>query len=176
MSDRNLSLFGNNEVPKPTEEIKVLPPVAWSLYVDGASRGNPGKAGAGVYIFSSDKKMIKRGFYLGLKTNNQAEYLALLVGLFIVKQQTKKGDTLAVYSDSQLLVRQLSGMYRVKSPELAPIHALGLVMLRELRGSINHIMREKNPVADAMANEGIDKKQSVPPDFAEYISRHGIFI
>jgi ribonuclease HI len=176
MSDRNLSLFGPEEVSIKTEEIKIAPPVAWNLYVDGASRGNPGKSGAGVYIFSSDKKMIKRGFYLGLKTNNQAEYLALLLGLFILKQHAKKGDTLAVYSDSQLLVRQLSGMYRVKSPELAPIHALGLVLLRELRGSINHIMREKNPVADAMANEGIDKKQVVPPDFAEYISRHGIYL
>lgn len=175
MSDKNLSLFDPEEINTGAEEIKIVSPSAWSLYVDGASRGNPGKAGAGVYIFSS-KKMIKRGFYVGLKTNNQAEYLALLLGLFLVKQQTKKGDTLAVYSDSQLLVRQLSGMYRVKSPELAPLHVLALAQLRELKGTINHIMREKNPVADAMANEGIDKKQIVPPDFAEYISQHGIYL
>ena len=164
MSDTNLSLFGTDETPKPT---------AWSLYVDGASRNNPGKAGAGVYAFT-DKKMIKKGFYLGVKTNNQAEYLALLLGFFFIKQQTKKGDMLAVYSDSQLLVRQLSGVYRVKSPEIAPLHAVALTLLRELKGSINHILREKNPIADAMANEGIDKKQSVPPDFVEFISHHGI--
>jgi len=176
MSDKNLSLFGTNEPETQAQEIKMTPSVAWSLYVDGASRGNPGKAGAGVYIFSSDKKMIKRGYYLGLKTNNQAEYLALLLGLYTVKQQIKKGDTLAVYSDSQLLVRQLNGMYRIKSPELVPLHTLAMMLLRELKGTINHIMREKNPVADAMANEGIDKKQVVPSDFAEYISRHGIFL
>ena len=146
----------------------------YTIFTDGASRGNPGKSGAGVYATCDSKEIFKKGIYLGKRTNNQAEYLALLYGLFLLKKQLKKGDAVSLFSDSQLLVRQITGHYRVKAVEILPLHAAALSVVKEINGKIFHIMREKNPVADAMANDGIDRKQPVSHDFTEFLKHHGI--
>src|SRR5437868_5008693 len=93
----------------------------WTLFVDGASRNNPGPSGAGIYIVKNNILVIKRGYYLGIKTNNQAEYLALLLGLFILMEHREAEDQVRIISDSQLLVRQLVGMYKVRHPHLQPL-------------------------------------------------------
>jgi ribonuclease HI len=172
MSDKNMSLFGNDYEDAVTSSVQT--PSKWTLHVDGASRNNPGKSGAGVYGQCAGKDVFKKGIFLGTKTNNQAEYLALLYGLFLLKKQLKKGDIVWLYSDSQLLVRQLLGQYRVKSPELIQLHKVAFGVIKEINGKIFHILREKNPIADEMANEGIDRKHPVPHDFAEYLKHHGI--
>src|SRR5258707_15746433 len=86
----------------------------WKLFVDGASRNNPGPSGAGIYIVQDEQFFHEYGFYLGKKTNNQAEYLALLLGLFTLKKMVKKGDKVHVISDSLLLVQQIKGIYKVR--------------------------------------------------------------
>src|SRR5579872_1960103 len=90
----------------------------WTLFVDGASRNNPGPSGAGMYIEKDGVLVIKDGYFLGIKTNNQAEYLALLLGLFMVAEHMHGKDQLRIISDSQLLVRQLMGVYKVRQPHL----------------------------------------------------------
>jgi len=146
----------------------------WKLFVDGASRNNPGKSGAGVYILKNDRVAEKKGVFLGVKTNNQAEYLALLLGIFLVKRQMLKNDVLLIVSDSQLLVRQLEGVYRVKHPMLKPLHELAKKMLVGMNYDVGHVMREDNTHADALANAGIDKKNSIPQEFIELLQRHEI--
>jgi ribonuclease HI len=146
----------------------------WSLFIDGAARNNPGPAGAGFVIYKNNERFEKHGFYLGSKTNNQAEYAALLLGLFYLKKIYKKGDHLEIFSDSQLLVRQFKGEYRIKHPELKPLHLIAKKLLSEMIFTIGHIMREKNEEADALANEGIDKKRTPPADFLTLLKEHDI--
>ena len=97
----------------------------WKIYTDGASRGNPGPSGAGVYVTQDDIPIIKRGIYLGKKTNNQAEYLALALAIFFVKNSAAHRSielpTLHLYADSELMVKQMKGIYRVKNPTLFQI-------------------------------------------------------
>lgn len=146
----------------------------WKLYVDGASRNNPGPSGAGIHILKNDHVVENRGFFLGTKTNNQAEYFALLLGLWYINQRMGADDLLLVVSDSQLLVRQLEGKYRVKHPALKPLFALAQEMLRSTNYSIAHVLREDNVDADAMANKGIDEKVPVPKAFAQLAQEKGL--
>lgn len=138
---------------------------AWRLFVDGAARNNPGPAGAGLYIEKDGEPFLKKGFYLGKKTNNQAEYMALLLGIFFIKQHIHEHDTLLIVSDSQLLVRQLQGLYRIKNQDLVALYQCATRLLDRMKYGVDHVLREHNKVADAMANEGIDKKIPVPQDF-----------
>lgn len=135
------------------------------LFVDGAARGNPGPAGAGIYIRYSDSNCIKKGFYLGEKTNNQAEYLALAIGLHLILKKDNHPKSVQIYSDSELLVKQMHGSYRVKNPNLLKIKTLIDDMLQDVNYKIKHVLRAKNKTADAMANEGIDKKNKIPESF-----------
>lgn len=148
----------------------------WTLFVDGASRNNPGKSGAGIYLVKDGQAAKKDGFFLGIKTNNQAEYLALLIGLYFMRQQVQPSDTVRVVSDSELLVKQIKGEYRVKKEELKPLHRLAQMMLKEINGHVVHVLRTENHVADEMANFGIDTKKIVPPQFAELLRNHDISI
>lgn len=127
------------------------------LYTDGAARGNPGPAGLGVVI-EDDQGMRLRGVcrYLGRATNNQAEYQAVIEGLQAVVPW--KPDRLELFLDSQLVVEQLGGRYRVKNPDLKPLHRRA----RELIDGfpevvISHVERSKNRGADALANRAIDE-------------------
>ncbi len=127
------------------------------LLVDGASRGNPGPSGIGVVIKDAKGRVLKEiGEYVGPGTNNVAEYRALLRAL----EEAKVMGTQAVEvrSDSDLLVSQVTGRYKVKSPDLAPLHLEASRLLRGFsRWSARHIAREENAAADALANQAIAK-------------------
>jgi len=139
--------------------------VTWHLFIDGAARRNPGPAGAGIYILKDGMPFFQDGYYLGELTNNQAEYMSLLVGLYYVEQWKQPEDELSIFSDSQLLVRQIHGIYRVRNEGLLQKHKVALQWVKALHGSIHHIPREENSHADSMANKGIDLKKAVPAQF-----------
>jgi ribonuclease HI len=146
----------------------------WKLYLDGASRNNPGPAGAGIVLYKNNELVQEGGYYLGLKTNNQAEYMALLIGLFEVKKIMKPNDQLLIISDSQLMVRQLQGMYKVKNPELKKCFSLAKYLLKDVPCNIKHVLRHENKQADAMANRGVDTKNEVPEAFVQLLKKHAI--
>lgn len=156
MSGKNqqLCLFGDTFISSTK--------VVLTLSVDGASRGNPGKSGVGIFLQNNKKIVFKNGFYIGIKTNNQAEYLALLIGVIIAKNQMQKIDTLTVQSDSQLLVYQMQGRYKVKNPEIKKLYSALKIELKTIKTVFKHVEREYNTDADALANNGIDKKRVVP--------------
>jgi ribonuclease HI len=126
------------------------------VYIDGGSRGNPGPAGYGVVIQDGAGKTVHTlSESIGKATNNVAEYRALVAALeYVLNQDTSR---LQVYCDSELVVRQMQGRYRVQSPDLKPLHALA----RQLAGRleqfrIQHLPREQNRLADRLANEAMD--------------------
>ncbi len=132
--------------------------ISLRIYTDGASRGNPGEAGIGVVIEDENGRKIKEiRRYIGKATNNQAEYMALLAALHAAREMG--AEDISVFADSELLVKQMKGEYRVKHPQLQPlfVQAKGLISGLK-RFKISHIPREKNAPADALANEAIDKK------------------
>jgi ribonuclease HI len=130
----------------------------WLLHCDGASRGNPGPAGAGMVLFDPQGRlMANKGRYLGETTNNVAEYQALLLGL--AEAQRLGVKKLRVLADSELMVKQLTGRYRVKSPHLIPLWREALQALKQFASwAIAHVPREENHLADAAANRAIDQQ------------------
>lgn len=127
-----------------------------TLYADGGSRGNPGPAASGAVLYAEDGEVLEElGSFLGVTTNNVAEWTALLVGL---RAALARGvDDLAVRMDSELVVRQLSGTYRVKHPGLIPLHAEAKTLLRKFgRVDVQHVRREANKAADAVVNQILD--------------------
>jgi ribonuclease HI len=130
----------------------------WRLHCDGASRGNPGPAGAGMVLHDPRGRLqVQTGRYLGETTNNVAEYQALLLGL---EEAHKLGvKKLQVLADSELIVKQLTGRYRVKSPHLLPLWQESLKALKKFEAyTIAHVPREANRLADEAANLAIDQK------------------
>jgi len=96
--------------------------MTWTAFIDGGSRGNPGPAGAGVQLRDSrDKVVFAGGFFLGRRTNNQAEYAGLVAALDLLEQAG--AESIRIFSDSELLVRQTTGEYKVKSAALKPLVA-----------------------------------------------------
>jgi ribonuclease HI len=130
----------------------------WRLHCDGASRGNPGPAGAGVVLHDPEGQLrLTKGRYLGQATNNVAEYQALLLGLEAAHQLKVK--KLQVFADSELMVKQLTGRYRVKTPHLLPLWQESVKGLKRFEAyTITHVPREENFLADAAANQAIDQK------------------
>lgn len=139
------------ESAPPTEEIV--------LYIDGAARGNPGKAGVGVVLKDKRGKVIEEGGqYIGETTNNVAEYRALLEGLKRSLARGVKG--VEIFSDSELMVKQINGEYRVKSQSLLHLYMEAMKLLSSLtHWKIAHIPREQNSRADALANMAIDSQR-----------------
>ena len=129
----------------------------WLVMVDGAARGNPGHAGFGAVILDGNGTVVKElSRYLGHATNNVAEYEALLMGLEALFQLGKR--RIRVQSDSQLLVRQLNGEYRVKDEKLKVLFQRAVTLLRQFEVyRILHVPREMNKLADRLANKGIDE-------------------
>lgn len=127
-----------------------------SIYTDGAARGNPGPAGAGWVIRSSAGKIVAEHCkYLGELTNNQAEYQALLLALEEALQL--KGEKIAIYADSELMVRQIQGEYKVKNEGLRPLfQRLVLTLSKFQEYTVKHLRREENALADELANKAID--------------------
>lgn len=131
------------------------------IHVDGGSRGNPGPAGAGVVItFEDGRKAHEAGYFLGKLTNNAAEYTALILAL---QRAARLGShALHIRSDSELLVRQITGQYRVKSPALEPLfHQVQLLLLKVPRWKVEHVRRESNSRADELANLAMDRGRDV---------------
>ena len=129
----------------------------WLLAVDGAARGNPGPAGCGAVIYDSSGAVIRElSKYLGHATNNVAEYQGLLMGLQAALELGQKN--LVIQSDSQLLVRQLTGTYRVKDGKLKVLFEQATALLQRLDSyRIVHVRRERNKSADRLAKLGIDR-------------------
>ena len=131
------------------------PKPALKIQIDGASRGNPGPSGAGVVLSDSRGKKLKElSVYLGESTNNVAETCALILGL----QEALRlgGRKVSVLTDSELLQRQVTGLYRVKDERLRLLHAL-IYPLKESfeRFEIRHVPREENRAADRLANKAV---------------------
>ncbi|MDP2944701.1 MAG: ribonuclease HI family protein [bacterium] len=128
------------------------------IYTDGGARGNPGPAGIGAVIYNERKKIIAEiSEYIGGATNNQAEYKALIAAFR--KAVDLGAKELDCYLDSELIVKQLKGEYRVKDKDLAllflDIHNLSLSFKKI---SYTHIPREKNEAADRLVNEALDRE------------------
>ena len=128
------------------------------IYFDGASRGNPGRAGAGIWITDGEgRKVSEVSRYLGHKTNNQAEYWALLLGLREAKRLGRK--SLHIFTDSELVERQIKGIYRVRDLDLKALHRAVLQNLKTFSSvEIESIPREENREADRLANEAIQRR------------------
>jgi len=126
------------------------------LWTDGAARGNPGPAGAGAILKTAGGSTLATvREYLGHTTNNVAEYTALLLGL---RRALELGvERIEVRADSQLLIRQLGGQYRVKSEQLRPLYEQARELLAQFAATrLQHVPRAQNSEADRLANEGID--------------------
>ena len=122
------------------------------LYTDGSSKGNPGPAKAGVLIKEGNKRIFQGSFSLGVKTNNQAEYLALILGL--EKASKLKPKELVCYLDSELVVRQLNREYKVKNPDLAPLFIKVWNLSQKFdKIKLVHIKRDKNKEADKLSKK-----------------------
>jgi len=127
-----------------------------SLFTDGACRGNPGQGGAGAVLMGMNGEVIGTAKkFLGHCTNNIAEYRALILGLETALE--RGAAVISIYLDSELLVRQIQGIYRVKNPDLKPL----MLEIRDLLDrfetwKIEHVPRNKNALADGLANEAID--------------------
>ncbi|MGI6704413.1 MAG: ribonuclease HI family protein [Clostridia bacterium] len=130
------------------------------MYADGGSRGNPGDAGIGIVIYDAEEVLVAQiSRYIGIQTNNVAEYYALIRGLEEVKALGAR--RVDIYMDSELVVKQIKGEYRVKNEGLKPLYEIARAYLGSLKGySINHIRRNGNKLADKLANDGIDSKDS----------------
>jgi ribonuclease HI len=130
------------------------------LYVDGGARGNPGPSGIGLVMTDPDGRELDRAnAYIGVATNNAAEYRAVILG--VERAAALGAREVEIVNDSQLVARQLSGEYRVRSDDLRPLHAQARRALRRFdRWSIRSVPREQNELADALVNEAIDARGS----------------
>ncbi len=130
--------------------------------VDGGSRGNPGEAGCGVVLTLSSGMREEHAVYLGRATNNVAEYAGLLAAQ---ERALALGvSELRVQADSELLVKQLRGEYRVKAPHLQPLYRRAKELsARFARCTIRHVRREANRDADRLANQAMDTRESTLP-------------
>ena len=128
-----------------------------TIYTDGASRNNPGEAGAGVFIMRDGRPLEKIAQYLGTTTNNIAEYQAAIIGL---EHCVKLGaSTVRLHADSELMVKQLNGQYKVKNEGLKPLYLKVKELIAKIgRVEVQYIPREMNKEADALANKAIDEK------------------
>jgi len=130
------------------------------LHIDGASRGNPGEAGFGVHVTRPDGAEVAGLYgYLGRATNNVAEYEALLHALrYALGRGARR---VRVFSDSELVVRQMEGRYRVKHPDMIPLHSEARSLLARFdEVLLTHVPREQNREADRLANRALDERAS----------------
>ncbi len=133
-----------------------------TAYCDGGSRGNPGPAGFGVHLTDERGAVVGQlSEFLGRKTNNFAEYSGLLAALdFAIRERHPR---LRVISDSELMVKQIKGQYRVNSPELRPLYEEARRRIGQLESfQIQHVLREKNQQADRLANLAMDRGMGKP--------------
>lgn len=126
------------------------------MYIDGGSRGNPGPSGCGVMLINNKKKY-NNYYYIDNATCNQAEYLALIKGLILAKEL--KINYINVYSDSELLCKQINGLYKVKNENIKKLFfQANDLILNFKKFIISYIPREQNKEADRLVNIAIDRK------------------
>ena len=135
--------------------------MTWTARIDGGSRGNPGPAGAGVSIDDDQgREVFGAGFFLGRKTNNQAEYAGLLYALKVLL--VAEAGSIRVLTDSELLAHQINGIYRVKSPDLQPLYEEARGLLRGFSDwEVQYVPREQNRFADKLVNQAMDARKAV---------------
>jgi ribonuclease HI len=140
----------------------------WTIYTDGGSRGNPGPAGYAYVIKRPGQPDIEAKAYLGKTTNNIAEYTGMIKAL--EHAQKLGGKKLLVNSDSELMVKQLNGQYRVKNEGLKPLYEQAIKLRRKFDlVTFKHIYRDQNSQADALCNEAMDDRSPAEPDLGEPI-------
>ena len=125
---------------------------------DGGSRGNPGKSACAYSIETDDNHIFRKGFYLGIKTNNQAEYWGLIKALeFIADKYNPKQCEVNINSDSLLMINQMKGIFKVKNENIKPLYLIAnrLSVLFSII-TFSHVRREHNTVADSILNEVLD--------------------
>ena len=130
------------------------------IHIDGGSRGNPGPAGFGVYVQDASGAEVASLYgFLGVATNNVAEYQGLIHGLrFALARGARQ---VHVFSDSELVVKQIGGKYKVKHPGMIPLHREASDLLRRFeKWSVAHVPREQNRDADRLANRALDEQAS----------------
>lgn len=134
-------------------------PLHLTINIDGASRGNPGESGIGAVIKDGSGNIIKKiSRFIGIATNNSAEYQSLILAIETAKELG--AEEVSVYADSELLVKQIKGEYKIKSEGLKPLYHKAVDILKGFKSyGIIHIRREKNKEADELANQAIDKKK-----------------
>jgi probable phosphoglycerate mutase len=156
--DAQSSFFHNDSVRKAATS-------NWAVaYTDGGSRGNPGPSGYGVVILGEDGTVLgELSEFLGMRTNNVAEYSGLLAALEFAL--AKGHPRLRVVSDSELMVKQIRGQYRVQSPDLRPLYEEAKRRISKLEAfQIEHVLRGKNKKADELANQAMDRGMRRKPE------------
>ena len=130
--------------------------------IDGGARGNPGASGFGVFVQDESGEEVASLYgYLGEQTNNVAEYAGLLAALRYASSQGAR--RMKIRSDSELLVRQINGEYRVKNPRLIELHRAARGLISRIGGvTVEHVRREQNKDADRLANEAMDTRGESP--------------
>ena len=132
----------------------------FALYTDGGARGNPGPAAWGFVIYQDNKLVAQGSGYLGKTTNNVAEYTACIEGLKYIQNTWGNGHTVHCFADSQLLIEQLNGRYKIKALHLKPLIAKIHELAAEQIVSYEHVRREKNTEADRLVNITLDKREN----------------
>lgn len=152
------ALFGDDKKP-----VAAIFPKEIKMFADGGSRGNPGPSASGYVLLNmEDEVLVERGVYLGITTNNQAEYQALRFGL---EDAFKRGvREITVYMDSLLVVNQMKGIFKVKNRDLWPIYAAITEQAKQFKKiSFTHVPRELNKLADAEVNKTLDAEAEGKP-------------
>lgn len=149
----------NSLFSQPASKEGAVSPAVPIAHIDGGARGNPGPAAYGVVIRTPDgKKLAELAQYLGRQTNNFAEYSGLIAALEYAQKENLPG--LKVFSDSELMVKQMRGEYRVKDPTLKTLHARAKELARTLPYfSIQHVLRSSNRHADGLVNQALDAEE-----------------
>ena len=150
----------------------------WTLFIDGASRGNPGPSGAGAQLRLEEVVVAEDSLYLGRKTNNQAEYAAMLLGLWRLKESCRGEDLsqihITITSDSELLVKQMKGQYRIKNPGIRALSDVAKAELVDIPHTFKHVLRHKNKDADRLANKAVDNRTKPAPSLIEFLTPHNL--
>jgi len=146
--------------PMSIRRVKIQPMTQFEyvLFFDGCSKGNPGPAGAGAVIYHNDIEIWSDAIFVGKReTNNVAEYSGLICGLEAAVRQNIK--QISVKGDSELVIKQVNGLYKVKSPSMIPLHAYVKSLQKKFEKiEFVHVYRDKNKRADELSNDGLVKR------------------
>ena len=136
-----------------------------TINTDGGSRGNPGHSAIGVYISANEEKVAEISEYIGITTNNVAEYTAVIRSLEYLVDQKIQSPQIDFILDSELVVKQIKGLYKIKQPHLQDLNTKIKNLIKQLYANsqikkinFNHVLREKNKQADALVNNCLDSQ------------------